>query len=91
MSQAQYSFEKVIELVGYYDGPREGVANFHGRPHSFKSRMLDVHGTDDAVDLFDLAPVGTSGPAVVARADFRRIGTGPLPPNSGVRRQRASS
>ena len=80
MSQAQSSFEKVIELAGYYDGPREGVANFLGQPHSFKSRMLDVYGTDDAVDLFDLTPVGASVPTAVARAEFRRIGTGPLPP-----------
>ena len=41
--------------------------------------MLDLHGADDTIDLFDLEPVGAPGPAVVARADFRRIGTGPLP------------
>ena len=79
MSETQHIFEKVIELVDYYDGPREGIANFRGQPHSFKSRMLDVHGTDDAVDLFDLAPIGASGPTFVAHADFRRIGTGSLP------------
>lgn len=72
-------FEKVVELTDYYDGPRGGVANFLGQPHSFKSRMLDVHGADNAVDLFDLTPVGAPAPTVVARADFRRIGTAPLP------------
>ncbi|KAF1720917.1 hypothetical protein [Pseudoxanthomonas wuyuanensis] len=73
-------FEKVIELVDYYDGPREGLANFQGKPHTFKSRMLDVYGADDAIDLFDLAPVGLDGPTVVARAEFRRVGSGPQPP-----------
>jgi hypothetical protein len=75
-----HSFEKVIELADYYDGPRAGVANFHGQPHTFKSRMLDVYGSDDAVDLFDLTPLGTSAPTAVARADFRRIDSEPLPP-----------
>ena len=73
-------FEKVIELAGYYDGPREGLANFQGQPHSFKSHMLDVHGADETVDLFDLAPVGSDGPTIVARAEFRQVGSGPLPP-----------
>ena len=73
-------FERVIELVDFYDGPRQGVANFHGQPHTFKSRMLDVYGTDDTADLFDLTPVGAAFPTVVARAEFRRIGSAPLPP-----------
>ena len=40
--------------------------------------MLDVHGADNAVDLFDLTPVDASVPTTVARAEFRRVGTGPL-------------
>ena len=73
-------FEKVIELADYYDGPREGIANFRGRPHTFKSRMLDVYGADGTLDLFDLIPVGAVAPTVAARAEFRRVGSGPLPP-----------
>jgi hypothetical protein len=73
-------FEKVIEISDYYDGPREGLANFQGQPHRFKSRMLDVYGNDDTVDLFDLTPVQATSTKVVAYADFRRTGSGPLPP-----------
>lgn len=70
-------FEKVIELIDWYDGPREGVANFQGRPHAFKSRMLDVYGDDDTIDLFDLTPLSGNLPDSVASAEFRRIGSGP--------------
>ncbi|WP_440223829.1 hypothetical protein ACQQ2N_01120 [Dokdonella sp. MW10] len=65
-------FEKVIELIDFYDGPREGVALFGGKPHTFKSRMLDIHGSDDAVDLFDLTPVGSLAPVATVRAEFCR-------------------
>ncbi|QSX74966.1 hypothetical protein HIV01_017810 [Lysobacter arenosi] len=65
-------FEKVIEMVDFYDGPREGVALFGGKPHTFKSRMLDIHGPDDAMDLFDLTPLGSDVPVAVASAEFRR-------------------
>jgi hypothetical protein len=74
------NFEKVIELADYYDGPREGLAHFHGQPYTFKSRMLDVYGADDAIDLFDLTPVGAASPTVVVRAEFRRVGSGALLP-----------
>jgi hypothetical protein len=72
-------FESVIELTNWYDGPRDGVAYFQGRPHAFKSRMLDVYGNHDATDLFDLIPVGATTPTVVAHAEFRRIGSVSLP------------
>jgi hypothetical protein len=73
-------YERVIELLDYYDGPREGTAYFNGRTYSFKSRMLDVYGSDHTVDLFDLTPLDGSGQPVLAMADFRRVGSGPLPP-----------
>ena len=72
-------FEAVIELTEYYDGPRRGVALFEGRPHTFESRWLDVYGTEDSMDLFDLTPAGAELPTTVARAEFRRIGSGPVP------------
>jgi hypothetical protein len=72
-------YERVIELLDYYDGPREGTAYFNGRTYSFKSRMLDVDGSDQTVDLFDLTPLESSGQPVLAMADFRRVGSGPLP------------
>jgi hypothetical protein len=73
-------YERVIELQDYYDGPREGTAYFNGRTYSFKSRMLDVYGPDQIVDLFDLTPLDGSSEPVQAMAGFRRVGFGPLPP-----------
>ena len=71
-------FERVIDLAGYYDGPREGLAYFDGQPHAFKSRLLDVYGDNETIDIFDLTPVGASSPTMAAHAEFRRVGSGPL-------------
>lgn len=75
---AMTDFEKVVEMADYYDGPRAGVALLRGQPHAFRSRMLDVYGADDTLDIFDLAPLGTDSPTLTASAEFRRVGSGPM-------------
>ena len=65
-------YEQVIELTDFYDSPRSGVALVHGKPHHFKSRMLDFNGPEDIEDLFDLMPLGETVPVLVAKAEFRR-------------------
>jgi len=65
-------YEQVIELTDFYDSPRSGVALFHGKPHHFKSRMLDFNGSEDIEDVFDLTPFGETGPVLVAKGEFRR-------------------
>jgi hypothetical protein len=76
-------FEPVLEIREYHDGPRRGVANFCGKPHTFTSRWLDVYGIEDTPDLFELIPVADpdASQPVLASAEFRRIGSGSLPPN----------
>jgi hypothetical protein len=42
-------------MTDYYDGPRAGVADFDGRPHTYDS-VFD-HTRDDCSEAFDLQPV----------------------------------
>jgi hypothetical protein len=42
-------FERVYTMTSYYDGPREGIADFCGRPHTY---CCPVEFWDD--DLFEL-------------------------------------
>ena len=48
-------FETVYTLTDWYDGPRRGVAAFHGQPHVFESRWSDI-GREEA-DTFLLMPI----------------------------------
>lgn len=36
MSKAEHGYEAVFTVGDYYDGPRSGVANFHGMPHFYE-------------------------------------------------------
>ena len=49
------SFERVFTVTDYYDGPRKGIANFHGTPHLYESRWDDLQ--DDYDDKFLLTPI----------------------------------
>jgi hypothetical protein len=50
-----HDFEPVFSVTDYYDGPREGMANFGGEPHLFRSQFADLDADDD--DVFTLTPV----------------------------------
>ena len=39
-------------MTDYYDGPRQGIANFHGLPHFY-----DCIFVDDYTNLYQLTPV----------------------------------
>jgi hypothetical protein len=47
--------EIVHTVTDYYDGPRGGIANFHGRPHVYESLWDD--SADDWSDAFLLQPI----------------------------------
>ena len=73
------AYEPVLEVMDYFDGPREGVAHFRGVPHRFQSRFLDAteyKGDFESVDIFELVPVcAKEGAApILAHATFRIVG-----------------
>lgn len=49
------SFETVYTMPYWYDGPREGIADFRGHPHLFISEWSDVAGLES--DTFLLMPI----------------------------------
>ncbi len=49
------SFEYVYTMTDYYDGPRQGVANYEGRPHFYDSEWQNDPDADD--DAFWLTPI----------------------------------
>ena len=48
-------FELVYTVTEYYDGPRQGVANFMGQPHFYDRVFSEAHG--DYSDLVRLTPI----------------------------------
>jgi hypothetical protein len=48
-------FEKVYTITDWYDGPREGIADFNGSPHIYMTLFEPVN--DDWSDILLLAPV----------------------------------
>ena len=48
-------YERVFTVVDYYDGPREGVANYDKRPHHYKSEWDE--DADDWAEFYILTPV----------------------------------
>ena len=48
-------YEEVFTVTDYYDGPRQGVANFNGKPH-FYDCIFD-ESRDDYSDLYRLTPI----------------------------------
>jgi hypothetical protein len=49
------TYERVHTVWDYYDGPREGVADYGGSPHRYKSEWDEA--ADDWGDTFELTPV----------------------------------
>ena len=49
------SREIVHTITDYYDGPRGGIADYHGKPHIYNS-MWD-EATDDWAEYFALQPI----------------------------------
>jgi hypothetical protein len=47
-------YEVVHTMTDYYDGPRGGIADYHGKPHLYQS--LDQE-TPDGLNVFLLQPV----------------------------------
>jgi len=47
--------EIVHTVTDYYDGPRRGIADFHGKPHAYKSLWDD--SADDWSDAMLLRPI----------------------------------
>lgn len=49
------AYERVHTVWDYYDGPREGLADYDGTPHRYKSQWDTM--ADDWADTFELTPV----------------------------------
>src|SRR5258708_2878617 len=48
-------YERVFTVSDYYDGPRQGIADFHGKPHFYECIFDKVKV--DYSDLFRLTPL----------------------------------
>ena len=48
-------YERVHTVSDYYDGPREGLADYGGVPHRYKSEWDEA--ADDWAETFELTPV----------------------------------
>jgi hypothetical protein len=51
----QNDHEIVHTVTDYYDGPRAGIADFHGKPHAYRSLWEETQ--DDWSDTFLLQPI----------------------------------
>ncbi len=49
------AYERVHTVSDYYDGPREGLADYGGVPHRYKSQWDKA--ADDWAETFELTPV----------------------------------
>lgn len=47
-------YEPVFTVLGYYDGPRKGIASYRGKPHFFDCRFNDK---DEYSEEFLLTPL----------------------------------
>ena len=50
-------FEQVYTVIEYYDGPREGVADFGSAPHMYRSCAMDAEPWDPDDTRFLLWPI----------------------------------
>lgn len=48
-------YEQVFTVTDYYDGPRQGVASFKGRPHFYDCIFSEARG--DFSELYRLTPI----------------------------------
>ncbi len=49
------TYERVHTVWNYYDGPREGLADYGGKPHRYRCAWNEA--TDDWAQTFELSPV----------------------------------
>ena len=49
------AYERVHTVFDYYDGPRDGVADYNGKSHRYQSQWDEA--ADDWADTFTLTPV----------------------------------
>jgi hypothetical protein len=54
-SELKPGYEAVFTVTGYYDGPRQGIANYLGAPH-FYDCVFDK-AKDNYSELFRLMPI----------------------------------
>ena len=81
------TFEEVLDVSDYFDGPRSGVALYRGVAHSFRSRMSDVNGADDVRDVFELVPLSdTAASPTFAHATFEVAPDAPIAPRGQLRK-----
>ncbi len=57
IEQLKPGYERVFTVTGYYDGPREGIANLHGAPHVYE--CLFDEAKSEFSDQFLLTPIDT--------------------------------
>ena len=50
-------FERVYAIRDWYDGPRDGAADYRGSPHRFRSVYLENERWDADEDRFELTPL----------------------------------
>jgi hypothetical protein len=70
VDELKNEFEAVHSVDEYYDGPRTGIADYHGRPHVYRSVYLDHVEWNADEDRFELAPVD-GGTSFLVRGEFR--------------------
>jgi hypothetical protein len=49
------TYERVHTVWNYHDGPREGLADYGGKPHWYRCEWNEA--TDDWAETFELTPV----------------------------------
>jgi hypothetical protein len=66
------SFERVYTVWDYFDGPRDGLADFRGSPHYYKCSWDNE--ADDYSSEYELFPIDSSllGPALEQWQIFKR-------------------
>jgi hypothetical protein len=87
------AFETVYTIVDWYDGPRDGAADFRGVPHRYRSVYLDAPEWNSEEDRFELTPISAELLAAMIEADrlwrrwddARRAGTLPEMPDDAPR------
>lgn len=55
MADLKPGFDLVHTVTDYYDGPLEGIADYHGKPH-FYDRIFNAN-EDEYSDIFWLTPI----------------------------------
>ena len=57
------AWDRVYTVNGYYDGPRLGIADFHGVPHIYEAEF--DHSSEEYGDTYFISPVDENLMALV--------------------------